>query len=259
MDEQLPGRLRNVQVILEKPVNGEQRLFIQRVNGVLLENLLQKHLAKRRRQLVNQPANAQVFIVNHILLRIENLAHVNGNLRFLIGFCQIPQVHGNGADTYHNHALAVGPQTLLNGNRNLVQLLEPRAVGHLPDQNHVPFSHVQNEIVLPVRVHGLNHVRRHRLALPQRPHYKYAPGQIGGHAQFLCPHINVAQHDIIRNNILDKGPAVVLFLIIGLGRVQGHRRHGTNRLAHIVLPKGKGGVIKLIPPAVEGLEGFAIV
>lgn len=46
VDEQLPRRLRHVQVVLEELVNGEQRLLIQRVDGVLLEHLLQEHLAQ---------------------------------------------------------------------------------------------------------------------------------------------------------------------------------------------------------------------
>ena len=50
----------------------------------------------------------------------------------------------------------------------------------------------------------------------------------------------------------------MLLLIIGLGGVQRHRGHGADGLADLILSKGKSGVVELIAPAVEGLEGLSI-
>lgn len=46
VDEQLPSGLGDVQVVLKELVDGEQRLLIQRIDGVLLEHLLQEHLTQ---------------------------------------------------------------------------------------------------------------------------------------------------------------------------------------------------------------------
>ena len=84
MDKQLPGRLRDVQVVLKELVDGKQRLLVQGVNGVLLEDLLEEHLAEGGGKLVDQPPNAQVLIVDDILLGVKDLAHLNGDLGLLV-------------------------------------------------------------------------------------------------------------------------------------------------------------------------------
>ena len=68
VDEELPGSLGDVQVVLKELVDGEERLLIQRVDGVLLENLLEEHLAQSRGQLIDQTADAQVLVVDDVLL-----------------------------------------------------------------------------------------------------------------------------------------------------------------------------------------------
>ena len=60
MDEELSGRLGNVEVVFKELVDGEEGLLIQGVDGVLLKDLLEEHLAHHRGQLVDQPADAQV-------------------------------------------------------------------------------------------------------------------------------------------------------------------------------------------------------
>ena len=81
VDEQLSGRLGDVEVILEELVDREQRLLIERVDGVLLEDLGQENFTQGRRQLVDQSADAKVFIVDDGFLGVEDLADLDGNLR----------------------------------------------------------------------------------------------------------------------------------------------------------------------------------
>ena len=125
-------------------------------------------------------------------------------------------------------AIALG---FLDGRCNLVQFLNADAVRHLADQNHISLTNTQNEVVLTVREQSLHHVGRNGFAVLQCTDYKHAAGDICRDTQFLCAHINIAQHDIVRNNILNKRSAIMLFLIIRLGRIQSHRSHGTNGLA----------------------------
>ena len=53
MDKELPGRFRHVQVVLEELVDSQQSLLIQGVNGVLLKDLLEEHLAQDGGQLID--------------------------------------------------------------------------------------------------------------------------------------------------------------------------------------------------------------
>ena len=46
VDEQLPGSLGHVQVVFKELVDGEQSLLVQSVDGVLLKDLLEEHLAQ---------------------------------------------------------------------------------------------------------------------------------------------------------------------------------------------------------------------
>lgn len=50
----------------------------------------------------------------------------------------------------------------------------------------------------------------------------------------------------------------MLFLIIALGCVQRHRCHRADGLADLIIAKGENGVIKLVSPAAERLEGLAV-
>ena len=92
VDEQLAGGLGDVQVVLKELVDGEQRLLIERVDGVLLEHLGQEDLAECRRQLIDQAADAKVFIVDDGLFGVEDLADLNGDLRLLVGVGQLAQM-----------------------------------------------------------------------------------------------------------------------------------------------------------------------
>ena len=226
MDEQLPGGLGHVQVVLKELVDGEERLLVQCVDGVLFEHLLEEHLAQGGGQLINQPADAQILIVDDVLLRVKDLAHLNGDLCLLIALGQVPQVGGHGAD--------------------------------LADEDHVALADAEDEIVLPVREQGLDHVRGDRLPLLQGADHEYAPGHVRRDPQLLGPHIDIPQHDVIGDDVLDEGPPVMFLLVVGFGCIQRHRGHGANGLADLVVAKGEGCIVKLGSPAVQGLECLSL-
>ena len=85
MDKKLPGRLRHIEIVLKELIDGKQSLLIQSINGILFKYLLEKHLTHRGGQLVNEPSNPQVLIVNDGPLGVEHLTHVNGHLGLLVG------------------------------------------------------------------------------------------------------------------------------------------------------------------------------
>ena len=167
-------------------------------------------------------------------------------------------MHGDGAHAHHHGAFTIDPEGLLDLGGSLVQFLAARAVRQLADQNHIPLADAEDKVILAVREHGLNGLRGNGFPLLQGPDGEDAPADIGGHPQFLGPHINIAQHDVVGDDVLDEGTPVMLFLIIALGRVQRYRCHRTDGLADLIIAKGENGVIKLVSPAAERLEGLAV-
>ena len=259
MDEQLASRLGHVQIVLKELVDGEQRLLVQGVDGVLLEHLLQEHLAQGGGQLIDQTADAQVLIVDDVALGVEHLAHLDGDLGLLIGLGQVTQVDGHGADAHEDPALAVQAQGLLDGGGHLFHIPGGGGVVHLVDEGHVLLAHGQNEIVLPVGEQVLHQLQGHRLQpVVHRADDEHGPLHLGGHMQLLGPHVNVADEDIIGDDVLDEGALVVLLLIVILGAVEGHGSHGADGVADAVVAAGENGVVEMAAPAGQGLEGLAL-
>ena len=163
------------------------------------------------------------------------------------------------ADAHKDAALAVDAQSLLNALGHGLQILGGGVLVHLVDQGHILLAHTDDEIVLAVRVQALDHVHRHRLqSLVHRSDHEDAPGRLRRHVQLLGPHVNITDQNVVGDDVLDEGTLVVLLLIIALGRVQGHRRHGTYRPAHAVVAAGKHRVVKVTAPAGQRLERPAL-
>ena len=141
MDKQLAGGFGNIQIVLEEFIDGEQGLLVQCINGVLLKDLLQEHLAQGGGQLIDQAADTQIFVVDDIALRVKDLAHFNGDLRLLVGFGQIAQVHGHRTHAYEYTALTVQTQRLFDLGSDLLQFLGAGAFAHLVDQRHIGLTH----------------------------------------------------------------------------------------------------------------------
>ena len=109
MYKKLSRSLRYIQAVLKELVDGEQRLLIERIDGILLEHLGQEDLTERRRQLVDEAADAEVFIVDDRLFRLEDLADLDGDLCLLVGIGQLAQMLGDRADA-DGRARADGPR-----------------------------------------------------------------------------------------------------------------------------------------------------
>ena len=75
MHKQTAAGFGNVQVVLKKALDGEQRFRVQRINAVLLEYFAQECFAQGGRQLINQAGNAQVIIADDLLFGIKYLTN----------------------------------------------------------------------------------------------------------------------------------------------------------------------------------------
>ena len=258
VDEELPGGLGDVQVVLEELVDGEEGLLVQGVDGVLLEDLHQEHLTQGSGELVDQPPDAQVLIVDDILLRVEDLAHLNGDLGLLVALGQLPQVQGHGADADDHPVFAPHPEGLLQQGGHPLDLLVVAALRQLVDQHHIAVPHVEDKVVLSVGKQALHHVQHGRVPALQLADDKHAPGYLRRHVELLGPHVDVAEQDIVGDDVFNKGGAVVLLLIVALGAVEGHAGHGAHGPADLVVAHGKHRVVETGTPAAQRPEGSPI-
>ena len=67
VNEELSGGLGHVEVVLEEALNGHQRFTVKGLQTSSLEYLLQEHLAERGGKLIDQAADAEIFIADDIL------------------------------------------------------------------------------------------------------------------------------------------------------------------------------------------------
>ena len=84
MDEQLPGGLGHVQIVLKEFVDRRQRLLVKIIRALPAKDLLDEHLAERYRQLIDQTSDAELAVRDDIPLGKKDLAHVERHLCLLV-------------------------------------------------------------------------------------------------------------------------------------------------------------------------------
>ena len=166
---------------------------------------------------------------------------------------------GHGADTHKHAALAVNAQGLFDPLGHLFQLRGTGTLIHLMDQHHILLAHAEHKIVLPIREQTLDQIQRRGLqTFIHRPYHKYAAVYLSRHMQLLGAHVNIADKNIVGNDVLHEGALIVLLFIIILSGVQSHRRHGTHGTANTIVSAGKHRIVEMTAPAGQRLKGLAL-
>ena len=258
VDEQLTGGLGHVQIVLEELIDGEQSLLIQRIQRILLEHFGQEDLAQGGGQLIDQTANAQIFVVDNALLGVKHLAHIDSGLGFLVSVCQTTHMVGNRADTDHGLNEQLALQLLLHGPGHSLQLLSLLATLQLLDHSDIGLVDAQGKVQLLVAEVVGDHIHGSHIGMTHLTNQEHSSGSIGSEMQFLCTDIDIAGQDVIHNNILNEGASVVLFLVESLCIVQGDESHGAASLCALVIAGAEHGVLEEISSGHHGTEGLLV-
>ena len=256
VDEELPGGLGDVQVVLKELVDGEQGLLVQGIDRILLEHLGQEDLAQGGGQLINQASDAQLLIIDDALLGIEDLAHIDGGLGFLVGIGQLPQMLGHGADADDGLDTQLAAQVLLHGGGNALQLFGGGGGGDLLDNGDIRLIDAQDEILELVGEHTAQHIHGGHIAMAHLTDQKHSTGGVGGEMQLLGTDVDITGQDIVHDDILDEGAPVMLLLVEGLGIVQGDVCQLAEAPGSLIVAGAEHGVLKEIGIADDGLEGL---
>ena len=95
---QLAARFRDVEVILEEFVYRFKRVLVKSFKRIFLEHLVEEHFAERGGQLIYYTADAEIFIADDRLFRIEYSADIDRDLGFLIAVGKLAQVARGRSD-----------------------------------------------------------------------------------------------------------------------------------------------------------------
>ena len=165
----------------------------------------------------------------------------------------------HGADADGGLDLQGLGQGVLDVLGDLVDLLAVAAVAEHLDDGNVGFVNGNDKVLLAVGEHVLNHVHRGNLRRAHLADQEDSPLGLRGKVELLGPDIDVTQQNVVGDDALDKGGLVVLFLIVGLGAVEGHGDHGADELSLVVAALDKGGVVEVGTPVGQRFEGLVPV
>ncbi len=254
--EQLPGGFGHVQVVLEEALNGHEGFSVQRVQAAILEDLLQEHFAQGGRQLINQTADAQVFVADDILFRIEYLADLQGHLCFLIGAGQVLDVVHDGTDTDGYLGVELGVQGIGDTFRYLFDFLDVGAGLDFLHQYDILLPGGDDVVLVLVREDILDHVKGQHVGLGVELDQEYHPGLLGVEAQLLGLDVDVAGENVVQDDVFDEGALVVLFIVQILDVGKGYGQHRRDLFRELVLPFDEYDILPLGTGA-DGLVGVA--
>lgn len=150
VDEELAGGLGDVQIVFKEFIDGKQGLLVERVDGVLLEHFAQEDFAERGGKLIDQPADAEVFVGDDGLLGVEDLADLDGDLGLLVGVGQLAQMLRHAADADDRLDEELAAQRLLHASGQRQKLVLLHLAADALDHGHVGLVDRDHEVLLAV-------------------------------------------------------------------------------------------------------------
>ena len=224
--EELSGSFGNIEVVFKEALNGHERFAVERIEGTVLENFLQEHFAERGRKLINQTADAEIFVADDILFGVEYLADFDGNLSFLVGARKILDVVNNRTDTDGNLRVEFGIERIHDGLRGLFDFTDVGVRLDFLDENDVLFPSGNDVILVLVRENVLNHIEGENIGLGVELNQEDHAGFFRVEAKFLRLDVDVAGENVVENDVLDERTLIVLFIVEILDVGERHCENG---------------------------------
>ena len=244
VDVQLAACLRYVQVVLKELVYSLQRVRVQGLDGVLLEDLGEEHLAESGGQLVYDAADAEILVVDDGLLSVKHLADLDGDLGFLVAVGQLAQVVSRGA--YADDGL--DQQLALDGVLDVLghgdDVLGPLLTRELLDDDDVGLAHGQDEVPLPVGEEVLDDLQRRHIGTVELADEVDGAGHVGDEVQLLGAYVYVAGKDVVGDDVLDEGGLVVLLLVVRACLIHRDGREDAHAAGNGIMPGHEHRVVE---------------
>ena len=213
MDEQLPGGLGHVQVVLEELVDRGQGLIVQVVGYIVAENLIDEDPAQVHRQLIDQTADSQRAVRHHIPLRIEYLSHVQRHLGFLVGLRHVLQLlhHRSDGHLHVQHGLRVhhAHDDVRDLQKRFICIVRLQRL----DQDDAALVHGRDIVPGMAGEHALQELHHHAVLLQLRLHQEDHPGHCHLYVELLGPVVDIHQKQVVQQEVLEEVVPVEPFLV----------------------------------------------
>ena len=187
-------------------------------------------------------ADAEVIVAYDILVRLEYPAHLDSDLRFLVGACKILYIVNDSRDTDRDLGEEFGAESVGDLDRYLLYLFHFGVGLNLFDKHDVTLANADDIIARLVREHILKHLKGHHVGLAAEFDKQHDAIFLGVEVKLLGLDVNIARQDIVKDDILDKR-ALVIFLVVKLLYVgKRDRQHLGQHLSHFILALNENGV-----------------
>ena len=158
MNEELTRGLRNVEVVLEEALDGEEGFLIEALEGTALKYFLEEHFAEGCWQLIDKSSDAEVVVADDGLLRIEDLTDLESDLSLFEGRSQASDVRNQGADTDGALDVELTCQGLDDGVSELLEVLIGDVLFNFLDDDDIELSYADNEVLILIREQALENI-----------------------------------------------------------------------------------------------------
>ena len=182
--------------------------------------------------------------MNDRLLVFKHLADLDGDLRLLIAVGQLAQVVGRRADADDRLHVQLRVHGALNALGQRADILRGLVRRHFLDDDNVRLAHAEHEIMLPVREHVLDQLEHGDIRHVHLTHQQHSARHVGGKMQLLGAHIHVAGENVVRNDVLNEGGLIVLFLKVRAGLRHADGRENADAARRLVIALDKHGILK---------------
>ena len=258
VDEELSGCFGNVQVVLKELIDGIESFLVERIDGILLEDLIEVHFAESSGQLINKAADTEVIVVNYHLVVLKDLTYFDSHHCFLIALSQLAEVTGNRAYADNGLEEEFGVESGLDLGGNSGYFLAVCTQRQFLDEHYIGLADAENEVLLAVGEEILHNLNGAYLNLLLLANEENSTGSMNVNVQLLGTDIQVGQQGVIGDDILDKGGLIVLFLIVSLGFAECDGCQHADAAGLLVGALYKNGVIIVGIPASKEFEGACI-
>ena len=151
---------------------------------------------------------------------------------------------GRRADADDRLHVQLGLHGALNALGQRADILRGLVRRHFLDDDDVRLAHAEHKIMLPVREHVLDQLEHGDIRHAHLTHQQHGARHVGGKMQLLGAHIHVAGENVVRNDVLDEGGLIVLFLKVRAGLCHADGRENADAARRLIIALDEHGILK---------------
>ncbi len=257
MNEEFARGLRNIEVVLEEALDGEEGFLIEALEGTALKYFLEEHFAEGCRQLIDKSSDAEIVVANDGLLRIEDLTDLESDLSLFEGRSQASDVRNQGADADGALDVELTCQGLDDGVSELLEVLVGDILFNLLDDDDIELSYADNEVLILIWEQALENIVSGVVGLGMDLNEEADTSCVDAEVKLASLKIDIAREDVVEDNVLNEVSAIIFLVVELLNVAEGNRQNRHVSLSSLVIALDKDGILSRAL-AIERLISIAI-